>query len=118
MILVSKYMVPKGYSGITLFPFVFIKDGYLKLDRVFMNHEKIHLKQQLELLILFFYVLYGVEFLIRFYQYKTRYLAYKNISFEREAFVCEADLDYLNRRPFWSFLKYLRRHDISTKSKR
>lgn len=111
-------MVPKGYSGITLFPFVFLNDKRLKTNSVFINHEHIHLKQQLELLIVFFYLFYGIEFLIRLFQYKTWHLAYRNISFEREAFANEFDLDYLKHRPFWSFLKYLRSYDISIRSKR
>src|SRR5690606_40744118 len=85
MILISKYMVPKGYTGITLFPFVFLKDRSFKEDLVLVNHERIHLKQQLELLVLPFYLIYCLEFLVRLFQYKSWHLAYRNISFEREA---------------------------------
>lgn len=110
-------MVPKGYSGITLFPFVILNDEQLKTNRVFINHEQIHLKQQLELLVVFFYLFYGAEFVIRLFQYKSWHLAYRNISFEREAFANEFDLDYLTHRRFWSFLKYLRNYDVSIRSK-
>ncbi|MFD2915535.1 hypothetical protein [Psychroserpens luteus] len=71
-----------------------------------MNHEKIHLRQQLELLVIPFYVFYVVEFSIRLIQYKKWYLAYQNISFEREAFTKEKDLNYLKSRSFWSFRNY------------
>ena len=77
-----------------------------------MHHEKIHLKQQIELLVLPFYLFYFLEFLIRFIQYKNWHTAYKRISFEREAYDNESDLDYLNKRSFWSFLKYLRNNDF------
>ncbi len=107
MILVSKYIVPKGYVGITIYPFVFLKYEALKEDAVFLNHEKIHLKQQLELLIIPFFVIYGFEFLIRLLQYKRWSLAYRNISFEREAYFQEAQLNYLKYRKLYSFLKYL-----------
>ncbi|TBV25010.1 hypothetical protein DMZ43_14150 [Meridianimaribacter sp. CL38] len=107
MILVSKYIVPKGYVGVTIFPFVFLKYKALKEDVVLLNHEKIHLKQQLELLIIPFYLLYLIEFFIRLVQYKNMYAAYKNISFEREAYFQEAQLDYLKYRRLYSFLKYL-----------
>jgi len=106
MILISKYMVPKGYIGITLFPFVFLRDRSFKEDLVLVNHERIHLKQQLELLIFPFYLIYCLEFLVRLFQYKSWSLAYRNISFEQEAFTNEKDLDYLKSRSFWSFLKY------------
>ncbi len=107
MILFSKYLVPKGYTGMTIFPFVFLKHKTLKDDMVLINHEKIHLRQQLEFLILPFYVIYFLEFLIRLVKYRNWYKAYKNISFEREAYKNENDLDYLKKRPFWRFLKYV-----------
>jgi hypothetical protein len=113
MIIISKYLVPKGYTGFTFFPFVFVKYRRLKEDKVFINHEKVHFKQQLELLILPFYLIYVFEFLVRFYQYKTWYLAYRNISFEREAYANESNLFYLKQRSFWHFLKYIRNHDVS-----
>ncbi len=72
-----------------------------------MNHEKIHLRQQIELLVIPFYMFYTIEFVIRLIQYNSWYLAYQNISFEREAYVKEKDLNYLKSRPFWSFVGYL-----------
>ncbi len=108
MILVSKYLVPKGYTGMTIFPFVFVKTSSLKTNWVLINHEKIHLKQQLELLIIPFYLVYVIEFIVRLIQYRNWGNAYRNISFEREAYKKEFDLEYLDRRPFWAFLKYLR----------
>ena len=108
MILISKYIVPKGYTGIALFPFIFLGHPKLKLNKVLINHEKIHLRQQLELLIILFYVWYALEFLIRLMQFKNWNMAYKNISFEREAYEKEFDFNYLKHRRFWNFLKYLR----------
>ena len=108
MIFISKYLVPKGYKAMTLFPFMLLKFDRLKADCVLINHEKIHLRQQLELLVLPFYVLYVMEFLVKLIVYKRWDLAYRNISFEREAYSHESNLEYLLNRPFWSFLKYLR----------
>ena len=106
-VLVFKYLVPKGYRGITLFPFIFLLRKEDKHNLVLVNHEKIHIKQQLELLVIPFFIWYGVEFLIKLIQYKNRAEAYHNISFEREAYAKEKDLDYLKKRPFWSFLKFI-----------
>lgn len=92
----------------TLFPFVFLTDAVDKSDVVFVNHERIHLRQQLELLILFFYVWYLLEYLVRLLWLKDRKKAYRAISFEREAYENEKDLDYLNRRSFWKFLFYMK----------
>lgn len=107
MIVVSKYMVPKGYAAIALFPFVFVKYNALKEDQRFINHERIHLRQQLELLIFPFFVWYGLEFLVRYIRHKNWYLAYKAISFEQEAYTHEYDLEYLRSRKFWKFLAYM-----------
>ena len=109
MILISKYLVPRGYIGITIFPFMFLKYKTLKWNKVLINHEKIHMRQQIELLILPFFVLYGIEFLIRLFQYKKWKLAYRNISFEREAYSKEKDLEYLKTRPFFNFLRFIRK---------
>lgn len=107
MIFISKYIVPKGFVGITLYPFIFLKKKNLKNDRILINHEKIHLRQQKELLIIFFYILYGLEFLIKFFKYKNKHTAYKNLSFEREAYLNEANFKYRESRKIWAFINYL-----------
>ncbi len=70
------------------------------------HHERIHLRQQLELGILPFYVWYLLEYLIRRWQYREHYDAYRNISFEREAFDNEHDLTYWETRKWYGFLAY------------
>ncbi len=107
MILISKHIVPKGFVGLTLFPFIFLKRKDLKHNAELINHEKIHLKQQQELLIIFFYLFYGLEWSIKLIKYKNGFLAYKNLSFEREAYMNENNLYYLEKRKFWTFLNYL-----------
>ena len=94
-------------SGITLFPFIFLKKPEYREDNTLINHEKIHLQQQIELLILFFYLWYVIEYYYWFFRLKDHYLAYKSISFEREAYAMEDDLNYLDKRKFWSFWKYM-----------
>lgn len=112
MIFISKYLVPKGYLGMTVYPFVFLKFSRLKTDFILINHEKIHLRQQLDLLVIPFYLFYIAEFFFRLIQYKHWNLAYRNISFEREAYCNESDAEYLKHRRLWSFLKYIRYNDI------
>lgn len=108
ILIVTKYLIPKGFSGLTFFPFVFLKHLRDKENKKFVNHEKIHLRQQIELLIILFFVWYFVEFFIRWFQYKNRNLAYKNISFEKEAYANESNINYLKTRHFYSFLKYIK----------
>ena len=107
ILLVRPKLLRKNFNGITLWPFVLLKHPSLKTDVVFLNHEQIHLRQQAELLLVFFYLWYGVEFLVRWVQFKNRFKAYMNISFEREAYQHEADSDYLKKRKAYGFLKFL-----------
>lgn len=102
----NRFLFTKKFNGITLWPFIILREDRLKFDSVFMQHERIHLKQQLEMLIIPFYIWYGVEFIVRWLQYKERHLAYKNISFEREAYTNEKQINYVKTRKFWAFLKY------------
>lgn len=106
-LIVNRYILRKRFVGITLWPFIVMRTSDLKQDAVFMNHEKIHIRQQVEMLVVLFFIWYGLEYLIRCIQYRDNYVAYLNISFEREAYARERDLDYLNKRSFWSFLAYL-----------
>lgn len=108
MILIfSKYLVPNGFRSITLFPFVLIKYKDDKKNKVLINHEKIHLQQQIELLILPFYIWYALEFLINLMRFKNSNQAYLNISFEREAYFNENNLSYLSNRSLWAFMSFL-----------
>ncbi len=107
VVIVSKYLIPKGFRGITLFPFIVVSEPDLKQNSVMINHEKIHIRQQIELLVLPFFIWYGTEFLIKWIMYKDKNLAYRNISFEKEAYANEKDLNYEKQRSFWKFLSYL-----------
>ena len=107
MILVFRHFFYKNYVGLLLWPFIFLKNRSLKNDWVLINHEKIHLQQQKELLIIPFYILYLLEWSVRTVCYLDSYKAYQNLSFEREAYLHEKNLDYLSNRKSFSFIKYL-----------
>ena len=108
IVLVFKYLIPKGFRGITLFPFIILFSSEDKHNYVLLNHEKIHIRQQLELLILPFFLWYFFEYLYRWIQFKDKKKAYLNISFEREAYANEKNILYLKNRYLWHFLKYYR----------
>jgi len=90
-----------------IFPFIILKEKRLQSDHVLVNHEKIHFRQQLELLIIPFYVLYLLNYLINLMKYKNHDQAYFQIVFEKEAYACDRNLDYLKQRRFFSWAKYL-----------
>ncbi len=109
MIIVSQFLLRvltgRFATAIALWPFVFVREKRHKENEVLINHEKIHLRQQLELLLIFFYLWYALEYL--FYRFKgfNSSLAYRNIRFEKEAYQFENDPDYLIRRKWYAYAR-------------
>jgi hypothetical protein len=99
---IFRYILPKKTTAITLWPFIVFKNKADIENTVLINHERIHLRQQLELLILPFYILYLCEYVVLLFRYKNAQQAYLSISFEREAYTHQADLNYLSKRRFWA----------------
>lgn len=102
------------YSGaITLYPFILINSKfYAKIKdteryEILVNHEKTHIEQQKELLIMVFYILYLLEFFIRLCIYQNNLKAYLTISFEVEAYTNQDNLEYLNNRKKYNWIKYV-----------
>lgn len=106
MIVINRLFFRKPYVGLTIWPFIILRERQLKADKSLINHERIHLRQQEELLLLFFYLIYIVEWLVRSLIYLDFYKAYRNLSFEREAYFNENDLQYLATRKPFSFFHY------------
>ena len=99
----NKYIPFKGFAAINLFGILFVRDGVRMSERS-VNHEAIHSAQILELAGIIFYIWYLVEWLIRLCLPGD---AYRNISFEREAYINEHNLNYLKERKHFSWFKYL-----------
>ncbi|MCS6821014.1 MAG: hypothetical protein NZ551_04010 [Microscillaceae bacterium] len=97
------------FAAVALFPFILIKEKNFATNRYLINHELIHFRQQIELLILPFYLLYGLFFLYNWLVYWDSQRAYYEICFEREAYQNEDNLNYLQTRPLWAWIKYLRK---------
>lgn len=95
----------KNFLAINLFGILFAK-GYCSPRTI--NHEKIHTAQMREMLFIFFYIWYLAEWLIRCILYRNSFRAYLNISFEREAYANDGDLNYLTSRRHFSFIRYLK----------
>ena len=109
MIIVSRFIVNKltgsFATAIALWPFVFVREQMHLDDPVLINHEKIHLRQQLELLVLFFYLWYGIEYLVYRIQGMSAKSAYRNIRFEKEAYQYESHPDYLKTRKWYAYVR-------------
>jgi hypothetical protein len=93
-------------KGLAIFPFILIQNAADKEDRVLIRHETIHLKQQLEMLIFPFYIIYLLNYLYNLAKFRNHNQAYKEIIFEREAYANERNPSYLANRRFWGFTFY------------
>lgn len=110
-IIINNILPPKGFKCINLFGILFCRK---QLNEIDINHETIHTKQGQELLWIGFYLWYLIEYLIRLIIYRDTWMAYKNISFEREAYYNQSDLFYLNRRKHYSWFKCIRNTNYFT----
>lgn len=97
------------YRAINMLGIIFAKRKYGKLNKTVLNHEYIHSLQQREMLFVFFYMWYVMEWLVKLCKYRNTTEAYYNISFEREAYAHQRDLNYDKHRPLWAWTKYVRR---------
>jgi len=101
----NKIIPAKGFNAINLFGVVFTRA--VKLSEQTLRHESIHTAQMRELVYIFFYVWYLAEYAIRLIRYRNGKEAYRNISFECEAYQYGKTDNYLSKRKWYSFLKYL-----------
>lgn len=118
-------LIPRisSFVALTMYPILFVNGKYLPLSERTIRHEDIHVRQQLEInipailiLLLFgfgwysllgyttFYAWYVCEWIIRLFMKGN---AYRNISFEREAYTNDWDIGYLKGRKLFSWIKYL-----------
>lgn len=99
----NKYIPFKGFKAINLFGVLFVKKN-ARIDKVTLNHESIHSAQWRELWYIGFILWYFIEWLIRL----PKGNAYRNISFEREAYANDKNLTYLQTRERFAFTKYIK----------
>lgn len=70
-------------------------------------HEKIHVRQAIEMLYIPFWLIYAMQYIINRISGMSHWNAYINIVFEKEAYENQYDPGYLKRRRFWSWIVYL-----------
>ena len=130
IILKNSYLPIKGFKAMNLFGVIFARNDRV-LDAITINHERIHSKQIKEVMFLTgfplivitltfnipflmllwifsYYIWYSAEYLINLVRFKEHHLAYRRISFEREAYTFQNDLTYLNRNNNFAFFKYIK----------
>lgn len=111
-IVFNKFIPFKGYLAINLFGVLFVRgteqDRKDDLTPEVINHEKIHTAQMKEMLYIFFYLWYAIEYLIIRGLHKKQSGAYHDVSFEEEAHNNDMNLNYLNERKPYAWLKFVK----------
>ncbi len=108
MKIVRNNIIPfKGYKAINIFGILFVR-GDAVMASTDINHESIHTAQMKEMLYVFFYLWYVIEWLVRLVQYRNAHTAYRNIGFEREAYMNQGNMGYLQGRGRYAWWKYLK----------
>lgn len=102
---IKRHPAGRRFAAINLFGFIFTVEP---LSERCVRHELIHSRQQREMLYLPFFLWYVVEWLLRWAWYGDRMKAYRNISFEREAYRNEGDEKYLENRKMYAWTKELK----------
>jgi hypothetical protein len=105
MIIKLKLLSKMKIKGVAIYPFIFINPEYA--TDVVINHERIHIAQQKELLVIPFYIIYLLNWIINIGRYFIPVIAYRRIIFEKEAKYNENNLEYLKDRKIFNFIKYV-----------
>lgn len=104
-IIYNDFIPFKGFVAINLFGVLFVRSEYkYKLKQSTIRHENIHTMQMKELLYVFFYLWYIIEWIVRLFMKGD---AYRNICFEREAYENQKWIEYPKNRRRFNFVKYL-----------
>lgn len=97
---------PKGFTAINICGVIFARKNATISERT-LRHEYIHTMQQKEMLYVFFYLWYIVEWLIRLVVIRDAHKAYRAISLEQEAYENQDIGIYRHIRRHYCWTKYL-----------
>lgn len=103
-VIYNKIIPFKGFKCVNLFGILFVRVG-CKMSETDFNHEAIHTAQMKELLYIGFYILYLTEWVWHLVRLRNANAAYHAISFEREAYAHENDMEYLKTRKMFNQYK-------------
>jgi len=95
-------LAPIEIGAITIGPLVFSRG---EMSDTTKNHEAIHWQQYIETGIFGFIILYYSFYLWNFLRYRDGQIAYYEIPFEKEAYDNDDNMNYLNERKRWSWIK-------------
>lgn len=105
----SKHIPRKGFTAMTIWPYIIVRyDRKDKFTAKIERHETTHALQQKEMLLVFFFILYGLEWVLKlpFCKFDTE-RAYMSISFEQEAYEHQEEVYYNEVRRHYAWAKYV-----------
>lgn len=132
-VIYNKFFPFGGFKMCNILTCLFTKSR--NISQTDLNHEKIHSCQMIETAILItlligivmwltncslwwsllgilsFYAIYGLETLIIWFFHTTFHGAYRDVSFEEEAYNHDHDLNYIQNRKLFNWVKYFRIKD-------
>lgn len=88
--------------AVTLFFWVFVRPEYMD-QKVTINHERIHVAQYKETLLIGFFLFYSYDFIKNILKGMSWDQAYRNIRMEKEAYQKQYSMDYLRHRKLFSW---------------
>ena len=100
-VILSK-LAPIEIGAITIGPLVFSRG---EMSPEVKNHEAIHWQQYIDCGVVGFIILYYLFYAINLIRYRDGQTAYYMIPFEKEAYDNDKDLNYLETRRRYSWLK-------------
>lgn len=107
MKIIHNNIIPFGkYKAINLFGVLFTKNKTVSGKTI--NHELIHTKQMKEMGYIFFYLWYGIEYILIRLFHRKQGDAYHDVSFEEEAHNNDENFNYLNERKRYAWIKYIK----------
>jgi len=107
MKIIRNNIIPfRGFAAINLFGILFVRKDSV-INAKIINHEEIHSAQMKEMLYIFYYIWYLIEWFIKLILYWNNKFAYRNISFEQEAYAHENNMDYLKNRKHFYWMKFV-----------
>ena len=117
----QQFLPPKGFSAMNLFGFIWTREKNITENT--LRHEAIHTLQARSLLYVGHYLLYGVEFAVKFAiclfggqkgqgglmkrVKEANDRAYYSVSLEQEAYFNSRNLNYRAERKRFAFAKYI-----------
>jgi hypothetical protein len=108
-IIYNSFFPFKGFKAMNFFGLLFVRNDLKSpLTNKTLNHESIHTVQYKEMLWIGFIIWYLIEWFIRLLFCFDCHKAYRNISFEKEAYANQNDCDYLSKRTHFCWIKYLK----------